>query len=187
MLGNDIAPDPAFDVVVIGGRSDIGSRTQFQSELDHSLHRVLHAGGAVGYRHCVDELPVHIDPRVLDVQAGDRGDVFPGEFSHHAGAGDSVATGIERRSGDDESRAQRPDEPQDLVDRSFLFDRVVVTTGHGPDDLTVVAEQLLKQEGGACGLLEHSGKHPAGLLTAHAGEELVDVIHNSVHVMPFWL
>ena len=117
-----------------------------------------------------------VEPGVVGVHGGQRLEAGGGGGRRHPGAGEAVAAAGERGAGDHQVGLGCLDEGQDLVDGAGGADGVVVAAPDGGHDLVVVAEEVGQLAARALGLGCRGRPAGGGVLPAHAGEELVDVV-----------
>ena len=180
-LVKENAAEAAADVVFVGGGAERFLPEQLERQRRHGFGRVFDAAGAVGRLDDEDFLGEGLGAGILGIHAGDDGNA---QRVLHGGAdvaaGHAVASGEERRAGDQQVGLVAADHlEQRLFGLFVVFVEVVVAADHRADDLGVFAQLGLKGGAGADFAVALFGRHVGHVLAADAGVKLVDVMNDA--------
>ena len=126
--------------------------------------------------------PVYAHSGIVRLHCGQPGNAgLTGDLAHQP-AGQAVAAGIERRTGDDYIRLILPDHVgNEGLGFRFVFHEVVVAADYRREDRSRVSKRGIQRPSRADRSFDHVRRIVGVVLTSNSTEELIDVV-NHLHI-----
>ena len=183
-----VLTQPAWQIPFCARRAHNLTAADLEGQSGQARQHLAHAGNARGRRHSVEVEAGEVDAGIFRMHGrhcreAQRLLCQPAYLC----AGQSIASGIEGRPGNDQIWATPLQKGFDLRQSSLrVFAHEVITADDGGDDLRLALPMLLQGFARADGA-SHGLQRGIGLIfTAKSPEELIHVMHDADHLSPLF-
>ena len=153
---------------------------ELHSQLGHNGGSFTHTGSTVGGGDDED-LVLQVGTGILFVHTGEHGDAHFLNGYADICTGITVTAGVKGGASDEQVRLEFLDPAQNLLfGFLFMFGKIAVAAHDGVNDLSFTLPLCFQSSTGAYGAFPELGSYMGHFLAADLGEELVDVMNNTI-------